>query len=412
MSPMDDVAVIGAGIGGLTLALTPAPRRHRLPQSTRRRRRSGRSASASTCCRTRRAELARLGLEAALAPRRRDDEGSDVLQPLRPAHLRRAARPPCRLRACRSSRSTAPTCSRCCSTPRASASGRSASSWAGAAPRVEQDGDGGDASISAIPPASRCRRAARPSRSPATASTRRCASSSSRTKARRAIRASTCGAARRAGSRSCPAPPWSGPAGSRPARWSSTRSATPSTPTAASSSTGSPRSRRPHHRRRDWNRPGNLDDFLPRLRRLAFRLARRAGAASRRRHGARVSDGRSGPAAALELRPRHAARRRRPSDGAARLERRRPGDPRCALRSPSALAAADDPVAALEAYEDRAPRGDGARSCSRTGRSRRTRSCARSSSRTGDRPFAPHRGRHQPRRARGDVGGLQAGRRL
>ena len=32
----------------------------------------------------------------------------------------------------------------------------------------------------------------------------------------------------------------------------------------------------PHYRRRDWNRPGRLDDFLPRFRRLAFRLARRS----------------------------------------------------------------------------------------------------------------------------------------
>jgi 5-methylphenazine-1-carboxylate 1-monooxygenase len=46
-----------------------------------------------------------------------------------------------------------------------------------------------------------------------------CAGSSSPMRGRRSIPASTCGAARRACSRSCPAPPWSGPAGSRRARW-------------------------------------------------------------------------------------------------------------------------------------------------------------------------------------------------
>jgi 2-polyprenyl-6-methoxyphenol hydroxylase-like FAD-dependent oxidoreductase len=84
----------------------------------------------------------------------------------------------------------------------------------------------------------------------------------------------------------------------------------------------------PNHRQRDWNRPGELDDVLPPLRRLAFRLARRARLLERRRHGARIPDGRPGPAAALEPRPRDAPRRRRPPHGAARLERGRTGDPR------------------------------------------------------------------------------------
>ena len=34
----------------------------------------------------------------------------------------------------------------------------------------------------------------------------------------------------------------------------------------------------PDYRKRDWNRPGSIDDFIGRLRRLAFRLARRARA--------------------------------------------------------------------------------------------------------------------------------------
>ena len=68
--------------------------------------------------------------------------------------------------------------------------------------------------------------------------------------------------------------------------------------------------------------------FLRRVPRLALRLARRRRADREHRDRARLPDGRPGPAAALELRPHHAARRRRAPDGAARLERRRPGDPR------------------------------------------------------------------------------------
>ena len=86
----------------------------------------------------------------------------------------------------------------------------------------------------------------------------------------------------------------------------------------------------PNYRKRDWNRSGSLDDFIGAVRRLAFRVARRAGLHPRRRQRAGIPDGRSGPAAALELWPGDAARRRRASDGAARLQRRRAGDPRCA----------------------------------------------------------------------------------
>ena len=86
----------------------------------------------------------------------------------------------------------------------------------------------------------------------------------------------------------------------------------------------------PQYKRWDWNRAAKVEDFIADLARLALRLARRAGVPARRRAGARVPDGGQGPAAGVELRPRHAARRRRASDGAARLERRRAGDPGCA----------------------------------------------------------------------------------
>ena len=230
----------------------------------------------------------------------------------------------------RSSRSTAATCSRCCSTPSRERIGpERVVAGLDAASRVEQDGDGGVASISAIPPASRCRRAARAvaiacdgihSVDPQAVL--------SRTKARRAIRASTCGAA------STRWQPFLSGASMVRAGWLATGKMVIYPIRDAVDADGRQlvnwvaEIETPHHRRRDWNRARQARRFHRRLRRLAFRLARRAGVHSRRRHGARISDGRPGPAAALELRPRHAARRRRPPDGAARLERRRPGDPR------------------------------------------------------------------------------------
>ena len=59
----------------------------------------------------------------------------------------------------------------------------------------------------------------------------------------------------------------------------------------------------PIYRKRDWNRPGSLDDFIGAVRRLAFRLARCARLDPRRRQRAGIPDGRSGPAAALEFWP-------------------------------------------------------------------------------------------------------------
>ena len=100
---------------------------------------------------------------------------------------------------------------------------------------------------------------------------------------------------------------------------------------AASSSTGSPSSRRRRRCERDWNARGRLGDFFAAFADWHFDWLDVAALIERDRDRARLSDGRPGSAAALELRPRHPARRRRASDGAARLERRRPGDPRRAL---------------------------------------------------------------------------------
>ena len=81
----------------------------------------------------------------------------------------------------------------------------------------------------------------------------------------------------------------------------------------------------PDYKRWDWNRAGARRGLHRRRRELEVRLARRAGVLPRRRGGARVSDGRQGSAAGVELRPRHAARRCRASDGsrAARTARGR-----------------------------------------------------------------------------------------
>ena len=75
-----------------------------------RRRRSRRSASASTSCRTRRGCSPTLGLQDRARRGRGRDRRGGVLQPLRPAHLPRAARQARRAIAGRSSRSTAATC--------------------------------------------------------------------------------------------------------------------------------------------------------------------------------------------------------------------------------------------------------------------------------------------------------------
>ena len=67
------------------------------------------------------------------------------------------------------------------------------------------------------------------------------------------------------------------------------------------------------------------------LRRPQVRLPRHQRHDRGDRGDPRIPHGRPRPAAALELRPHHPAGRRRPSDVPARLQRRGPGDRRCAL---------------------------------------------------------------------------------
>ena len=95
-----------------------------------------------------------------------------------------------------------------------------------------------------------------------------------------------------------------------------------------------------------------------------------------RRRDPRISDGRPGSAAALELRPRDAARRCGASDVSARFQRRGQAilDARALTDASSRIA---DPVAALKAYEaERLPATSDVVLANR--RRRPTPSCARS----------------------------------
>ena len=166
----------------------------------------------------------------------------------------------------------------------------------------------------------------------------------------------------------------------------------------------------PDYKRWDWNRPARVEDFIAGVARLEVRLARRAGVLPRGRRGARVPDGRQGPAAGVELRPRHAARRRRAPDVPARLERRRAGDPRR--------------QGARRVRSTRTPTPRRSRTtkpsgwcrprtwCSRTAATRPTRSCARSTSAPATSPFERIDAVISGRGAEGDLRALQAGRRL
>src|SRR5467141_1325995 len=139
-------------------------------------------------------------------------------------------------------------------------------------------------------------------------------------------------------------------------------------------------------------------------------MAGRAGVHPRRRSGAGVSDGRPGPAAVVDAGVRHAARRRRASDGAPGLERCRAGDPRRASARGRALCVprcgggppgvrGEAPGGHLQrgAHEPQEPaRRDPARGL----RAERRQA------------VHAHRGRDRPRGAEGDLGGVQARRRL
>ena len=118
------------------------------------------------------------------------------------------------------------------------------------------------------------------------------------------------------GRRSSRARAWSAPAGSTngkmviyPIREQHRRARAPAR------STGLPRSRRQGTATRATGTgPATLRGLHRRLRRLAFRLARRAGDDPRDRFDSRVPDGRPGPAAVVDAGSRHAAGRCRAPD--------------------------------------------------------------------------------------------------
>ena len=79
----------------------------------------------------------------------------------------------------------------------------------------------------------------------------------------------------------------------------------------------------------DWNQPGNLADFYPIYQNWRFDWLDVAELDPHRRSDPRIPDGGQGPGGPLDLRPGDARRRRRTSDVSARLQRRRPGRHRC-----------------------------------------------------------------------------------
>ena len=106
------------------------------------------------------------------------------------------------------------------------------------------------------------------------------------------------------------------------------------------------------------------------------------------RDRARLPDGRPGPAAALELRPRHAARRRGAPDVSARLERCRPGDPRRALPGRAARRAWRSAREALRRLRPRSATRRPPRSCSPTAATPPDTILREVHERSGDKPFA------------------------
>src|SRR6266446_991571 len=171
---------------------------------------------------------------------------------------------------------------------------------------------------------------------------------------------------------------------------------------------GRDRDAAPREARLDPARPAG---GLPRgLRGLAFRLARRAGVHPRRRHGAGVPHGRPGPAPLVDAGARDAARGRRAPDGAARIERRRAGHPRRPHARRRALHA-PRPRRGVAGVRSRAARGhrqrgpDEPQEPTRRDPPRGLRPERRQAVRA-------DRGRDRPRRAEGDLGRIQARRRV
>ena len=166
----------------------------------------------------------------------------------------------------------------------------------------------------------------------------------------------------------------------------------------------------PQYKARDWNRRGKLEDFIHTMADWHFDwldvpdFIRAADAILE------YPDGRPGPAAALELRPAHAARRCRASDVSARRQWRGAGDPRLPRARRRARGECRSGRRA-QGLRGRAPAGD------RQGGSDKPQGAARRHPARGLSPHRrqavqEHRRRHQPRGAGGPVGELQAGRRL
>ena len=134
--PGDEVAIVGAGIGGLTLALALHRARIacRVYEAAAEIRPLGVGINVLPHAS---AALASLGVLADARARRRRHARGGVLQPLRPARLQRAGRTLGRPRRAAAARSTAPTCRRSCSTPCANGSAPIASSRVTPASRVD-----------------------------------------------------------------------------------------------------------------------------------------------------------------------------------------------------------------------------------------------------------------------------------
>ena len=113
----------------------------------------------------------------------------------------------------------------------------------------------------------------------------------------------------------------------------------------------------PPPRREDWNRHGTLDELMPHVARFRTPHVDLPKLVKGCARVLRVSDGRPRSAAALDARAGDAARRRGASHVSGRLQRRQPGDPRCALPGRPAGLGRARAQRALAAYEaDRLPK--------------------------------------------------------